>query len=79
MNPVKYDVQCPRDPWKVYKMEIQLFRTPEGVLIPSPCNGCDNCNGHEACSICVETLTKLSINDPTLDSYPKPISPLKYR
>lgn len=79
MNPVKYDVQCPRDPCKVYGMEIQLFRTAEGEYIPSPCNGCDSCNGHEACTICMQILTKLSVEDPTMESYPQPISPLKYR
>lgn len=78
MKYIAYNVHCPRDPDRIYPMTIQLYDMPDGSQLASPCNGCDNCSGHELCDLCMLTLFKLSRKDPTMQSYPQPINPLNY-
>ena len=77
MREITYTVKCPRDREfnKVYEMTIRLAKLPDGSYLPSPCNGCDNLNGSSACSACIESLFKMSLKDPSMASYPKPITP----
>ena len=72
---VTYKVNCPRDFGKVYSMTIRLLELDDGSLLPSPCNGCDELNGSSACNRCIESLFKMSLKDPTMESYKQPITP----
>lgn len=75
MVKVTYSVNCPRDFGKVYNMEIRLVKLEDGSYLPSPCNGCDELNGSSVCTRCIESLFKMSLKDPTMQSYPQPITP----
>lgn len=75
MLQVTYKVNCPRDFKKVYTMTISLAKLPDGSYLPSPCNGCDNLNGSSHCTSCIESLFKMSLKDPTMQSYKQPITP----
>lgn len=75
MVKVTYSVNCPRDFGKVYSMEIRLVKLEDGSYLPSPCNGCDELNGSSVCTRCIESLFKMSLKDPTMQSYPQPITP----
>lgn len=77
MKKIFYKVLCPRDNNKIYTMEARIATLPNNKLLPSPPDGCDNCNGHELCSICVENLFKIFLKDPLLKLHPQPINPLK--
>ena len=72
---VTYKVNCPRDFGKVYSMTIRLLEHEDGSLLPSPCNGCDELNGSAVCKQCIESLFKMSLKDPTMESYKQPITP----
>ena len=75
MKEITYQVKCPRDFGKVYNMTIRLARLEDGSYLPSPCSGCDNENGLPACVYCVDKLFKMSLKDPTMQSYTQPITP----
>lgn len=75
MKEITYQVQCPRDIGEVYSMTIRLARLKDGSYLPSPCNGCDNLNGLPACAFCIKNLFKMSLKDPTMQSYSQPIIP----
>ena len=75
MVKVTYSVNCPRDFGKVYNMEIRLVKLEDGSYLPSPCNGCDELNGSSVCTRCIESLFKMSLKDPTMQSYTQPITP----
>lgn len=75
MKEITYQVRCPRDFGAIYSMTIRLAHLEDGSYLPSPCNGCENLNGLPACSYCVEALFKMSLKDPTMQSYSQPISP----
>ena len=75
MLEVTYKVNCPRDIGKIYSMTIRLVKLKDGSYLPSPCNGCDNLNGAHECKCCIEKLFKMSLDDPTMQSYSQPITP----
>ncbi len=75
MLEVTYTVKCPRDFGKVYPMTIRLVTLKDGSYLPSPCNGCDNLNGASECKHCIESLFKMSLDDPTMKSYSQPVTP----
>ena len=75
MLEVTYPVKCPRDFGAVYDMTIRLVKLEDGSHLPSPCNGCDNLSGAKQCKDCIESLFKMSLKDPTMKSYQKPITP----
>lgn len=75
MTNVTYWVNCPRDFGKVYNMTIRLAKLDDGSFLPSPCNGCYELNGSPACNHCIESLFKMSLKDPTMESYKQPITP----
>lgn len=75
MVKVTYSVNCPRDFGKAYNMEIRLVKLEDGSYLPSPCNGCDELNGSPVCTRCIESLFKMSLKDPTMQSYTQPITP----
>ncbi len=74
MREVTFSVNCPRDLNKVYTMTIRLLQENDGSYLPAPCNGCENSNGLPQCSYCIETIFKMSLKDPTMQSYPEPIT-----
>ena len=73
-----YKVICPRDN-KIYEMELRRAIEEDGSYFPAPPDGCNDCNGLEPCITCVKVLFKLSKKDATMESYPQPIDPMKYR
>jgi hypothetical protein len=76
MLKVTYSVNCPRDFGKVYKMTISVIKLKDGSYLPSPCNGCEELNGSHVCTRCIESLFKMSLKDPTMQSYSQPITPM---
>lgn len=74
MKEITYSVICPRDLNKVYTMSIRLAKLSDGTYLPSPCNGCENLNGSVICTRCIEKLFKMSLKDPTMQSYSLPIN-----
>ena len=76
MKKIFYEVKCPRDNGKLYTMETRIVTLPNGNLLPSPPDGCNNCNGHELCTFCTAELFKMLQKDVTLETYQKPINPL---
>ena len=74
MTTVTYKVNCPRDLGKVYTMTILLAKLENGTYLPAPCNGCENSNGSSKCEYCMESLFKMSLEDPTMQSFKQPIS-----
>ena len=75
MTNVTYWVNCPRDSGKVYNMTIRLAKLDDGSFLPSPCNGCEELNGSPTCKQCIDSLFKMSLKDPTMESYKQPITP----
>lgn len=63
---VDFMVKCPRDPYKIYKMQTRLVWIGDR-WINDPCNGCDNLNGHKACKDCIADITMMFYHNPDLD------------
>lgn len=72
---ITFEVACPRDYGEFRKMTIQLKMTNDGSYLPLPCTGCDFMNGLPECIHCIEGIFKMSLKDPTMQSYPKPVIP----
>ena len=70
-----FKVKCPRDIPYIYDMSIRVLKKSDGTLIPAPCNGCEWMNGMPECSRCIESIFKMSLMDPTMQSFEQPIIP----
>lgn len=53
---ISFRVACLRDPGKAYSMRLRKVTSPEGFTLFSPCNGCDFCFDHPACTACKDRV-----------------------
>ena len=72
---ITYRVNCMRDYGKIYSMTIYVTKLNDGSYLPSPCNGCDKLNASPECNRCIDKLFKLSVKDPSMQSFKQPITP----
>lgn len=75
MLKITYQVKCPRDHGKIYSVTHSVTTLKNGKYLPSPCNGCEHINGSAKCEHCIQSLFKMSLKDPTMESYKQPIIP----
>lgn len=75
MKQINFTVICPRDFETIRSMTIYLSSHNNASYFPLPCTGCDFANGSVFCSNCIDSIFKMSLKDPTMDSYHKPIVP----
>lgn len=75
MSRITFEVKCPRNFGTIRKITIYLATLEDGSYLPAPCGGCEFADGSAECIYCMNSLYKMSLKDPTMQQYHKPITP----